>query len=388
MDPSLVIAVMGLHLAASGALMLTIGTRRPGQGLGYWGLAGLLFGSAYLARLLPEVATSGAGRVLLDTAMLSATVLYAQGLRQFCGRRVLPRRLALGLAAAFAAADALALHGWGLWGRHVLLNGALTLAYAVLTAAALRELGRQTPGARAPLTLLALQVGGLALLTLLRTLQIAGAGLDHGPDHGLDHLYEGLLVSVYFGYSSLVAVLLGLSLLWLVFERITRELAELAARDPLTRALNRHGLDDALQRHFARRRVDPLVLLVVDIDHFKRINDQHGHAAGDQVLRSVADALAAHLRGHDLVARVGGEEFLVVCATPERAQAAALAERLRAAVSELALEVEGQALRCTVSIGVSQPCERLDDVEAAARAADQALYQAKAAGRNRVMLAD
>ncbi|MBP6903240.1 MAG: GGDEF domain-containing protein [Burkholderiaceae bacterium] len=388
MDPSLVIAVMGLHLAASGALMLAIGTRRPGQGLGYWGVAGLLFGGAYLARLLPGLATSSAGRVLLDTAMLSATVLYAQGLRQFCGRRVLPRRLALGLLAAFAAAAALALHSWGLWGRHVLLNASLTLAYAVLTAAALRELGRQPPGARAPLTLLALQVGGLALLTLLRTLQIAGSGLHRGLEHGLDHLYDGLLVSVYYGYSSLVAVLLGVSLLWLVFERITRELADLAARDALTRALNRHGLDDALRRHFALRHAPPLVLLAVDIDHFKRINDQHGHGAGDQVLRAVADALAAHLRGHDLVARVGGEEFLVVCATPERAQAAALAERLRAAVAALPLQAEGATLHCTVSIGVSPLTERLDDLDAAARAADQALYAAKAAGRNRVVLAD
>jgi diguanylate cyclase (GGDEF)-like protein len=173
----------------------------------------------------------------------------------------------------------------------------------------------------------------------------------------------------------------------MIFLRLNERLTELATHDPLTGLLNRNGLDEALNRHFGIRPPRPLVLLQVDIDHFKRINDLHGHAAGDSVLRGVADTLAGQLRGADFVARLGGEEFLVGCDTGDRDHAAALAGRLRRAVAEARHAVpDGGVLACTVSIGVSGVFDARAAWESALREADRALFAAKEGGRDRVEL--
>ncbi|MEZ5319946.1 MAG: GGDEF domain-containing protein [Vicinamibacterales bacterium] len=122
---------------------------------------------------------------------------------------------------------------------------------------------------------------------------------------------------------------------------------------------------------------------MVDIDHFKHVNDTHGHAVGDDVLRAVADTLAAGVRGFDRVFRVGGEEFAVLLEGTEGSAAATTAERLRAAVEHRPVSIDGQALAITISVGAAlgagtTTSGRLTD------AADAALYRAKANGRNRV----
>lgn len=177
-------------------------------------------------------------------------------------------------------------------------------------------------------------------------------------------------------------------LLWMVFLRLNAGLAELASRDALTRVLNRNGLDEVVTRHFAAREPAPLALLLVDIDHFKVINDRHGHASGDAVLRAVAVALTAGLRGSDFVARVGGEEFVVGCPGLALDDAVALGERLRAAVAALDIgDGAGRPIRCTISVGVAPAATARDAFEGALRDADRALYVAKAEGRNRVVAA-
>ena len=189
-------------------------------------------------------------------------------------------------------------------------------------------------------------------------------------------------------------MVLGPNLLWMVFVRLNDRLAQLATHDPLTGLLNRHGLDEALQRHFGLRPPQALVLCQLDIDHFKRINDSHGHAAGDAVLRGVADTLAAQVRAGDLVARLGGEELLVGLASTDPTQALALAERLRSTVARCAHPLkDSQVLHCTVNIGVSGVLQQRAAWEAGLRDADAdadadaALYSAKQAGRNRVVAA-
>jgi diguanylate cyclase (GGDEF)-like protein len=205
---------------------------------------------------------------------------------------------------------------------------------------------------------------------------------------GVAPLFAGLPAQLYYAYSTVVTVVLGPTLLWMVFLRLNDRLAQLATHDPLTGLLNRNGLDEALQRHFGARPPQALVLCQLDIDHFKRINDTHGHAAGDAVLRRVAHTLAAQVRAGDVVARLGGEEFLVGVSGADRAQAVALAERLRAAVAQQAHPLGGSdGLHCTVSIGVSQVFHARGDWETALRDADAALYQAKQGGRNRVVAA-
>ena len=146
---------------------------------------------------------------------------------------------------------------------------------------------------------------------------------------GTEALYQGLHAQVYYLYASLAAVMLGMTLLWMVFVRLNQRFADLAARDPLTQLLNRSGLEDVVGRHFAGRDPRPVILLQLDLDHFKAVNDQHGHAVGDRLLAAVAQALTGCVRGSDVVARVGGEEFLVACIDADPATAQALAERLR-----------------------------------------------------------
>jgi diguanylate cyclase (GGDEF)-like protein len=151
------------------------------------------------------------------------------------------------------------------------------------------------------------------------------------------------------------------------------------ATDPLTGVRSRRYLMHRLAQE-ADGAASPCAVILIDIDHFKRVNDTHGHPAGDAVLRAVAQTLAQGVRASDDVGRWGGEEFLVLCPNTDAAQVEALAERLRAGVEALECSVG----RVTVSVGIAarnEPFGSLDDTIARA---DAALYAAKQGGRNRV----
>jgi diguanylate cyclase (GGDEF)-like protein len=170
--------------------------------------------------------------------------------------------------------------------------------------------------------------------------------------------------------------------------------AERAARnlsltDPLTGVCNRRRLVEELPLEIerARRTAKPLAVVICDIDHFKRINDGHGHPAGDEVLRAFARLLAGSVRETDWVARYGGEEFVVVLPNADAEGAAGVAGKLRAAVEALAVAADGATIRLTASFGVAACRPGRDDevpVDALIERADQALYRAKQNGRNRV----
>lgn len=164
--------------------------------------------------------------------------------------------------------------------------------------------------------------------------------------------------------------------------------SELVRHDPLTGALNRKGLDEALEREIARarRRETPLCIGLLDVDNFKRINDTHGHHTGDAALQHLADVVRANLRPQDALGRYGGEEFIIVLPDTDVEHAVATLTRLQRALTTRYFLAEGQKLLITFSAGVA----RLGPGEAAAIAidrADKAMYRAKRAGKNRVMLA-
>jgi len=165
---------------------------------------------------------------------------------------------------------------------------------------------------------------------------------------------------------------------------------ELALTDPLTGLYDRAYLDRHLDELIKRVNQDGVTaaLLMFDIDHFKRVNDTHGHDAGDDVLRELAARTLNSVRSVDLVARQGGEEFVVVMPETDLAIAASVAERLRVAVAREAFTVkaDGQKLTVTISIGVTSAAAGGDDRERMLKRADIALYTAKNQGRNRVVV--
>jgi diguanylate cyclase (GGDEF)-like protein len=166
------------------------------------------------------------------------------------------------------------------------------------------------------------------------------------------------------------------------------ELYKLAILDPLTNLYNKRYLMDYLERELARsaRYHRPLALLMLDIDHFKVINDTLGHLAGDLTLRDLGGCLRSEIRSDELLARYGGEEFAAVLTENNQAEAAEVAQRLRQAVQHHSFVFEGRRYQVTVSLGVAstQGDEALPPQELI-RQADERLYQAKHAGRNRVV---
>ena len=165
-----------------------------------------------------------------------------------------------------------------------------------------------------------------------------------------------------------------------------QRLEALALTDGLTQVANHRSFQQRLSDEFrrAQRYDDPLGLILVDLDHFKAINDGHGHQVGDQVLVRVADAMRHAVRETDFVARYGGEEFAVVLPKTHLAGALTVAERIVAGLKTLQL---GSGLRVTASFGVSGfPGRSVSTAEQLVRTADEALYRAKREGRNRISL--
>jgi len=170
----------------------------------------------------------------------------------------------------------------------------------------------------------------------------------------------------------------------LLFERVLK----VAAQDTLTGLGNRASLDAAIEREIASacRHREPLTVIMVDVDHFKRINDAHGHVAGDLVLKSLAHCIAECIRDSDLAFRYGGEEFVILLRKTGLAGAGLLAERVRARVEGLRIPLEEAELTLTASFGIACLAPEEDGTRLLERA-DAAMYLSKSAGRNQVSLA-
>jgi len=166
-------------------------------------------------------------------------------------------------------------------------------------------------------------------------------------------------------------------------------LQDMALRDSLTGLLNRRALDEPLMRELKSglRYGAPACLMILDLDYFKTVNDRLGHRAGDLVLRELAAVMTDTVRDVDMVGRYGGEEFAIILPYTSIAQAHVLAERLRALIESHAFDVEDGTVRLTASIGIADVCNpAIATIEDWVNAADTALYEAKARGRNQVVV--
>ena len=191
--------------------------------------------------------------------------------------------------------------------------------------------------------------------------------------------------SIAFGVHSSAYALVAIGFLASVLIEYQQHLSHLATEDPLTRLLNRRGLEDALHITLAHalREDLPTSAISVDIDHFKQVNDSFGHEVGDHVICQVANFLNRMSRGSDVVARTGGEEYLLILPNTPLESARTLAERIRAAIGDLPLLVDNQRIPVTVSLGVASADGDVN-LDTLAQEADRALYLAKRGGRNRV----
>ena len=233
--------------------------------------------------------------------------------------------------------------------------------------------------------LLALPILVFAAMTAARGLQAAFT-----PVQSLSEFTgtSGLNVMTAF-----VCVLLVLPfncvLLTLVVVRLREDLKRLSHHDGLTGLLNRLALEEQLAAQVQRSRRDGerFCVLMLDVDHFKRINDRYGHAVGDAALKHLADLLVARLRKIDHVARFGGEEFLILLPGLVQADALLVGERLRVSIAQAPLPHASKPIPMTVSVGIAESGGPLEDISRLLVRADAALYQAKHQGRNQVVTA-
>jgi diguanylate cyclase (GGDEF)-like protein len=165
------------------------------------------------------------------------------------------------------------------------------------------------------------------------------------------------------------------------------KLREQAIRDPLTSLFNRRYLEETLDRELSRaaRESYPVCIIMIDLDHFKRINDTHGHEAGDLVLKAIANALSEHSRRGDFACRYGGEEFVITMPNISPEIAYQRAENLRQSLNLLGVPYGCYKLSVTISIGIACYPENGQSRESILRAADQAMYAAKEAGRDHIL---
>ena len=203
-----------------------------------------------------------------------------------------------------------------------------------------------------------------------------------GEPNGANYLYV-----LFAGMQPLFA---SVGFLLLYSEVLQSAMHKLARTDPLTGVNNRLALSEAARKLLAAaaRAQQPVGVLMLDADHFKSVNDRFGHAVGDKVLLGLVASILSTLRTEDVIGRVGGEEFVVLAPNTSLQSVTVLAERIRAALGNAPLLVEGHTLRLTVSIGAAVARDGERDVAAVLRRADQALYAAKRAGRNCVMTSE
>ena len=330
----------------------------------------------FLRGTLPPVLSTTLALTVLSLGML---LLY-RGFLRFLGGELSPRLVWAG-AAGLLLAYATLTH----WTPNALLRAVLMSALGIVSSAAILLLyWRRGPatwliGER--LTLLAILS---AFVAYALRLALAFAGNGRAVTTALP---EGAGFLVYVVCLNVAQILLATGLLVLTQERIASKLRDLVARDTLTGALSRRVILEMLEtaRASVTRNDDRWAVIMLDMDHFKAINDRHGHAVGDQVLQQVVTTIRENLRLDSHLGRLGGEEFLVVARLRSSGEGREIAERIRAAAEASLLPTDAGAMRCTVSAGVAElDREALRAGTDPLVAADAALYEAKRAGRNRV----
>ncbi|GAB3741300.1 hypothetical protein GCM10028794_26890 [Silanimonas algicola] len=375
----LVVLALVQGLLAVVALSLRIGLADKARGLGAWAIS--LACVAVAAGLLAAGFSASSAAILVQNAFwVPSMVLTPIAVRRFFGFPGSARTFAAaGLATYAVAAGATVLGGWA--ELRVALLASLHVACLVVALHALLRAHRRLAGL-GPL----LMAVGLAMLALVQSWRVATVFLE-GAD-AARFLVGGFVVPVLLVSAMLALTCITVAFILLATERVRRDLHSLASRDPLSGLLNRRGFHELADPLLALsgRRDAPVALAVIDLDDFRRLNEHGGHALGDHAIARVGARLLSESRAEDVVARFGGEEFVVLMPLTDAEGAQRFAERLRLAVASELAGIASATGGLTASIGLVAargPVEFL----AMYRRADEALYEAKASGKNRVVLA-
>ena len=373
--PTMLVMIILSSLVTAGG-MAVVGWGRQDDGVRLWALGLLLNAVTHLLFALrgriPDLLSVVVGNAVLVGVYLSmlAAVLQFQG-------RALPRRLTLALPLLMAGCMALLL---GSYSARVVVAGLLLCALNLWLLGSLLVRWRTVGGRGAWLV-----VGALGFQTLVLLLRVALVGVS--PLAGSELLQSSAVQTMTFMTTFAVVLVASMGFVFMARDRADAGNRRMAAVDSLTGVANRRAVIAALDRDVARsiRTREPIAAMMVDIDHFKAVNDRYGHPVGDQVLCNVVNVLRERVRSQDLVGRYGGEEFLVVLPDTTIKGAYLLALQLCEAVEASSFIHEGHEIPITVSIGVFggtlQPGDHWDMLISAA---DRALYEAKNSGRNRV----
>lgn len=225
-----------------------------------------------------------------------------------------------------------------------------------------------------------------AIILFVRVVSVLMLGREHIPSINDITLIQGL----FYTAATLGPLVATLGYALMCNERLSSELSRLANEDALTGVHNRRSIEQIAHRMSLpeRRKNRPFSLILVDADHFKRINDQYGHAAGDSALRELACVLNKVAGELGVVGRFGGEEFLILLPDADLHEASLMANSMREGICNKALQFGEQKMSWSISAGVAQWSKRDLDFDALVRRADEALYRAKNEGRNRIVLAE
>lgn len=371
-----VLTMLVMTAAASFAIAAAMAAVRPQtrDGIGLWALALLLHGSCYTLYALRGQVPDWASIVLANACLSGSFALTLGAIEQFAGRPLPYGRMALPVLVLTLL---FAIHIDDYRARMLITGTVLPLQLAL----ALVALWCQRPGELWRGALL------LSLCLIFEWLLLVGRGWRafRGQLDAQGLLQMSPVQAAIFGLAFITIILSSLGFILLTKDRADAINRRLAASDELTGVAGRRTLLQVLARDMAQavRAHSSYALLMLDIDHFKSVNDRYGHLVGDQVLRHVAQVLGSRLRQQDLLGRYGGEEFMVLLPGTDAAGALRVAEELRQAVQGSACAHPDGPITVTISLGLcaAQP-QSTDCAQQLVAAADQALYAAKAAGRN------
>ncbi|MCC6890455.1 MAG: GGDEF domain-containing protein [Hyphomicrobiales bacterium] len=345
----------------------------------WWGFAHLLrAGSIALFGLWGSI-TDAVSIDLANALLFLSFAVTWTGARVFDGRPIIPMYLVAGPVAWLIVVHLPSFSG-DLEFRYLLATGIIT-TYTWLTALEFWR-GRAEPlVSRWPAIFMLFAHGALFLLrTPLAT------ALPWSP---MSQIYDSVWLTVLSFEALLFTIAIAFILLAMAKERTEYRQRTAAMVDPLTGIANRRAFMQEANGLIKGSPGDtrPAAVLLIDLDHFKSVNDRFGHAIGDRVLQVFAETARASIRSTDLVGRLGGEEFAAVLPNAGRDKAAELAERIRSAFATIAVDIDGRPVSATVSIGLAVGDEEATDIRDLLGLADQALYCAKERGRNRVEVA-